>query len=197
MNQVPQPKRKIIIRLGEKGASAYLEDKILVEKKQLKELVFFLWENYQGYKLEFIGIKPQDYVFATFSDIKCWDMFSIEDHNYPVVPIEIQNQQGTVRIFALVDTAASIVLLDNSLKDLFVTEKIGKKRVITPLGEGKFEIHLIEYGLSNISVKCESIFVDLPSAFKNLEIQAIIGENLLKNKNILVLYLRNVTCISD
>jgi len=195
--QIPPSKGKIIIKLEESGASAYLDEKLIIEKKETKDLIFFLWENYPGYQLEFTGIKPQDYIFATFSEIKCWDMPSIDDQSFPVVPIEIQNKNNKLKIIAQVDTASSTILLDNSLKKTLKAENIGQKKIITPLGENEFDFYLVKYNYNDITIECETIFVDLPEFFKELNIQALIGENLLRNKNLLVLYLRKVICVSN
>lgn len=196
-SQIPLSKGKILIKQENNGASAYLDNTLLINKVDLKDLIFYLWENFKGYKLEFEGIKPQDYVFATFSHIKCWDMFSIEDQHFPIVPVEVQYLKGKMALFAQVDTASSIILLDISLKPMFKVEKLGVKTIMTPLGKKDFETYLLEYKIEDISIKCQTIFVDFPDVYKKLNIQALIGENLLKHKNLLVLYLRNTTCLSD
>ena len=187
----------IEINIDENGASAYLENNLIATKDNLKDLIFYLWENYKEYELKIEGIELQDFVFATFSNMQCWNMLSIDNHQFPVIPIEIQTQYESVKLLALVDTASSITLLDNSLKELTKSEKLGKRRISTPIGEEESEIFRFDYKLKDKLISCETAFVKFPEAFLKLKIEALLGENLLKHNNLLVLYLKKITCLSD
>jgi hypothetical protein len=194
--KVPLSRGKISIKIDEKRASAFLEGKLIISKEDIKELIFYLWDNFKEYTLEIEGLKSQDFVFSTFSDLNCWKMILLENHKFPIIPLEIQNERNPVKILAQIDTASSIILLDSSLENSCEREKVEEKLVISPMGEKEFEIYLLNFKINNIPVKCETVFVSFPPLFTKLKIQGLIGENLLRNLNLLVLYLNNVTCIS-
>jgi hypothetical protein len=194
--KIPLSSGKISIKIDEKKASAFLEDKLIISKEDIKELIFYLWDNFKDYALEIEGLKSQDFVFSTFSDLNCWKMLLLENHKFPIIPLEIQNKKNPVRILAQVDTASSILLLDSSLENSCEREMIEKKLVLSPISEKEFEIYLITYKINDFAVKCETAFINFPPIFSKLKIQGLVGENLLRNLNLLVLYLSNVTCIS-
>jgi len=194
--KIPLSRGNIRIKIDEKGASAFLEDQLIISKEDIKELILYLWDNFKEYTLEIEGINSQDFVFSTFSDLNCWKMILLENHKFPIIPLEIQNKKSAIRILAQIDTASSIILLDKSIKNLCESKKMENKLVLSPIGEKEFEIYLIHFNINNIAVKCATAFVNFPPIFNKLKIQGLVGENLLRNLNLFILFLNNVTCIS-
>ncbi len=73
---------------------------MIISKEDIKELIFYLWENFKEYTLEIEGLKSQEYVFSAFSDLNCWKMILLESYKFPIIPLEIQNKKNPVRILS-------------------------------------------------------------------------------------------------
>ncbi len=139
-------------------------------------------------------IEEFEVIFSFFSakNTNCYPQIEIENNYYPILKFAIYLNGKEREILGLVDTGASIMLIDDKVFEEMDLKEIGVKSILTANGVMKQNIYRAPF-------KYEEEILELDFTHANisgpLPIQALIGKNFIDEFNLIFLGKEKLFCI--
>ena len=120
--------------------------------------------------------KSLEYCFMSLTDLKCWKYVNVENITYPIIPIMLEINSNKKKLYALIDTAASLCVLKQGLIDLTKFTVTREEQVSTAAGVIETKVYNGKVTLFEIEFETEFILVKIDDS---LPFNMLIGRNLL------------------
>ncbi len=137
-------------------SSKFMEDSIAIRKKGKKD-------------------KPLEYVFLA-EQLKCWEYLNYENKTYPTIPFEIKSEKETISGRALIDTAASLTVVDKKIISKLSLKEKRSEEIFSIDGIKTLPIFEFELILVDFKKKIEIVTTSLSDKFP---FQILLGRNFL------------------
>ncbi len=128
--------------------------------------------------IKFNGSRPKqtEYIYASLSQPHSWKYIQFEDHSYPVVPIKITGNSTEKSLFASIDTAASLCVMQEQAVAASEFDLSRSEEISTAAGIMKAQIFTGTVNLLEHTFTVEFIFAPITTM---LPFRFLIGRNLL------------------
>jgi len=136
--------------------------------------------------------KPLEYCFMSLTDLQCWKYINIEDITYPIIPITIEINSKKKKLYALIDTAASLCVLKQDLIDPTEFSVARGEKVSTAAGIITKNVYEGKFTLLENDFKTEFILAQIDDS---LPFNMLIGRNLLDKLDAYFLGKKQLVCI--
>jgi len=171
---------------------------IVVVGDSLEEVTNKLYEKFPDSAAGIIrkGNKVEKFevIFSLFTaeNTKCFQQAKIEKNFYPLLKISLINNDNSIPLLGLVDTGASLIALDESIKDQMNINSQETRKIYTAKGIIDAPIYSGKFQYENKIFELNFITMNLSGP---LPIKALIGKNFIDKFNLLFLGNDKIFCI--
>ena len=136
--------------------------------------------------------KPVEYCFMSLTDLQCWKYVNVENITYPIIPIALEINSNKKKLYALIDTAASLCVLKQGLIDPTKFTETRVEQVSTAAGVIATKVYEGKVTLFEIEFETEFILAQIDDS---LPFNILIGRNLLDKLDAHFLGKKQLICL--
>jgi len=139
-------------------------------------------------------IKTPEYLFSSFTELKCWNYSYIENRTYPLIILEIGTNDHFKTIRALPDSAASLSILKDTVVKQLDLSAVRTEEIISMAGSIQLNVVEINIKIEDLILNSEVLEGFIPD---ELPFDLLLGRNTLDLLDIYLLGKKQVICLKD